>query len=234
MRWCCPAICSSAPPAPRKPAARSASCTRWGTPHSFSTTGSGTRSPKTPITTIWCGRWRTSPPIAGQFGVRPEDYALVGFSAGAHLCGMFRHRPDGVQKLRPAQARRAAAGLSHRQLYVRQAGLFGTSTTAREPGDDLAPGDYYYNIELNAEVTPGLPAHVPLVRPERPDPGHDLPAAAGAGAGTGALEQCGGRTQDGRIRPCAPRQRHRAPAPTRPGGCTTPWIFGKKSPADRN
>ena len=26
---------------------------------------------------------------AGQFGVRPEDYALVGFSAGAHLCGMF-------------------------------------------------------------------------------------------------------------------------------------------------
>src|SRR5699024_8427260 len=26
---------------------------------------------------------------AEMFGVRPEDYALVGFSAGAHLCGIF-------------------------------------------------------------------------------------------------------------------------------------------------
>ena len=26
---------------------------------------------------------------AGQFGVRPDQYALVGFSAGGHLCGMF-------------------------------------------------------------------------------------------------------------------------------------------------
>ena len=25
------------------------------------------------------------------------------------------------------------------------------------PGDDLAPGDYYYNIELDAEVTPDFP-----------------------------------------------------------------------------
>ena len=30
--WSCPATCWSAPPAPRRPAARSASCTKWATP----------------------------------------------------------------------------------------------------------------------------------------------------------------------------------------------------------
>ena len=54
-----------------------------------------------------------------------------------------RHRPDGVQKLRPAQARRAAAGLSHRQLYVRQTGvpLRLRRRAARAPCSPSSPGN---------------------------------------------------------------------------------------------
>ena len=93
---------------------------------------------------------------AGQFGVRPEDYALVGFSAGAHLCGMFGTDRMGYKNYglpKPGALLLAYPIVNY--MYGKPGFLY--VYDGAEPGDDLAPGDYYYNIELNAEVTPDFP-----------------------------------------------------------------------------
>ena len=61
------------------------------------------------------------------------------------------HRTEGVVQLGRfdgADALILSEGEYITVLYVYDGAL---------PGDDLAPGDYYYNIELNAEVTPDFP-----------------------------------------------------------------------------
>ena len=93
---------------------------------------------------------------AEMFGVRPEDYALVGFSAGAHLCGMFGTDRMGYKNYglpKPGALLLAYPIVNY--MYGKPGFLY--VYDGAEPGDDLAPGDYYYNIELNAEVTPDFP-----------------------------------------------------------------------------
>ena len=93
---------------------------------------------------------------AEMFGVQPEDYALVGFSAGGHLCGMFGTDRMGYKNYglpKPGALLLAYPIVNY--MYGKPGFLY--VYDGAEPGDDLAPGDYYYNIELNAEVTPDFP-----------------------------------------------------------------------------
>lgn len=94
---------------------------------------------------------------ADVFHVRPEQYALVGFSAGAHLCGIFGTDRMGYKRYdlpKPGALLLAYPIINY--MYGKP-GFFYIYDGA-QPGDDLAPGDYYYNIELNAEVTPDFPS----------------------------------------------------------------------------
>ena len=93
---------------------------------------------------------------ADVFHVRPEQYALVGFSAGAHLCGIFGTDRMGYKRYdlpKPGALLLAYPIVNY--MYGKPGFLY--VYDGAEPGDDLAPGDYYYNIELNAEVTPDFP-----------------------------------------------------------------------------
>lgn len=93
---------------------------------------------------------------AEALGVQPEDYALMGFSSGGHLCGMFGTDRMGYKNFglpKPGALLLAYPIVNYMYgkpgfLYVYDGAL---------PGDDLAPGDYYYNIELDAEVTSDYP-----------------------------------------------------------------------------
>ena len=93
---------------------------------------------------------------AGELQVDPEDYALMGFSSGGQLCAIFGtgrmgYKTYGLPK--PGALLLAYPILNY--VYGKPI-LFYLYDGAR-PGDHLAPGDYYYNIELNAEVTPDFP-----------------------------------------------------------------------------
>ena len=93
---------------------------------------------------------------AGELQVDPENYALMGFSSGGQLCALFGTDRMGYQNYglpKPGALLLAYPIVNYMYgkpgfLYVYDGAL---------PGDDLAPGDYYYNIELNAEVTPDFP-----------------------------------------------------------------------------
>ena len=61
-----------------------------------------------------------------------------------------------------------------------------TSTTGPGRGDHLAPGDYYYNIEIPAEATADFPATFHWYGRKRQQPEGDVPPVAEPGAGRGA------------------------------------------------
>ena len=93
---------------------------------------------------------------AGELQVDPEDYALMGFSSGGQLCAIFGTGRMGYKNYglpKPGALLLAYPILNY--VYGKPI-LFYLYDGAR-PGDHLAPGDYYYNIELNAEVTPDFP-----------------------------------------------------------------------------
>ena len=94
---------------------------------------------------------------AEMFGVQPEDYALVGFSAGGQMCGVFGTSRMGYKTYglpKPGALLLAYPILNY--VYGKPI-LFYLYDGAR-PGDHLAPGDYYYNIEIPAEATADFPA----------------------------------------------------------------------------
>ena len=94
---------------------------------------------------------------AEALGVQPEDYALMGFSSGGHLCGMFGTDRMGYQNFglpKPGALLLAYPILNY--VYGKPI-LFYVYDGAR-PGDHLAPGDYYYNIEVPNEVSDSFPA----------------------------------------------------------------------------
>mgnify|MGYP001625483131 FL=1 len=94
---------------------------------------------------------------AGELQVDPEDYALMGFSSGGQLCAIFGtdrmgYKTYGLPK--PGALLLAYPILNY--VYGKPI-LFYLYDEAR-PGDHLAPGDYYYNIEIPAEATSDFPA----------------------------------------------------------------------------
>ena len=94
---------------------------------------------------------------AGELQVDPEDYALMGFSSGGQLCGMFGTDRMGYKNYglpKPGALLLAYPILNY--VYGKPI-LFYLYDGAR-PGDHLAPGDYYYNIEIPAEATADFPA----------------------------------------------------------------------------
>ena len=94
---------------------------------------------------------------AGELGVRPEDYALVGYSAGGQLCGIFGTDRMGYSNYGLPKPGALLLAYPIVDYMYSKPGFFYVYDGAR-PGDDLAPGDYYYNIDLPAEVTAGFPA----------------------------------------------------------------------------
>ena len=93
---------------------------------------------------------------AGELQVDPENYALMGFSSGGQLCALFGTDRMGYKNYglpKPGALLLAYPIVNY--MYGKPGFLY--VYDGAEPGDDLAPGDYYYNIELNAEVTPDFP-----------------------------------------------------------------------------
>ena len=94
---------------------------------------------------------------AGELQVDPEDYALMGFSSGGQLCAIFGTDRMGYKNYglpKPGALLLAYPILNY--VYGKPI-LFYLYDGAR-PGDHLAPGDYYYNIEIPAEATADFPA----------------------------------------------------------------------------
>ena len=94
---------------------------------------------------------------AGELQVDPEDYALMGFSSGGQLCAIFGTGRMGYKNYglpKPGALLLAYPILNY--VYGKPI-LFYLYDGAR-PGDHLAPGDYYYNIEIPAEATADFPA----------------------------------------------------------------------------
>ena len=104
---------------------------------------------------------------AGELQVDPEDYALMGFSSGG-------------QKLRPAQARRAAAGLPHPELRLRQAHPV-LPLRRGQAGGSSGPGGLLLQHRDPGGGHGGFPRHLPLVRQERQQPERDVPPVAEPG-----------------------------------------------------
>lgn len=93
---------------------------------------------------------------ADEFGVQPEDYALVGYSAGGQLCGIFGTDRMGYSKYGLPKPGALLLGYPIvNYVYVKP--IYFYLLDGAKPGDDLAPGDYYYNIELSAEVSANYP-----------------------------------------------------------------------------
>ena len=93
---------------------------------------------------------------AGELGVQAEDYALVGHSAGGQLCGIFGTDRMGYSNY--GLPKPGALLLAYPIVnYMYSKPCFFYAYDGAEPGDYLAPGDYYYNIELAAEVTANFP-----------------------------------------------------------------------------
>ena len=93
---------------------------------------------------------------AEMFGVQPEDYALVGFSAGGQMCGVFGTSRMGYKTY--GLPKPGALLLGYPVInYMYAKPLYFYLYDGAEPGDSLAPGDYYYNIEVAAEVDGDFP-----------------------------------------------------------------------------
>ena len=94
---------------------------------------------------------------ADELQVDPENYALMGFSSGGQLCALFGTDRMGYQNYglpKPGALLLAYPILNY--AYGKPV-LFYLYDRA-QPGDHLAPGDYYYNVEVPAEVTADFPA----------------------------------------------------------------------------
>lgn len=94
---------------------------------------------------------------AGELGVRPEDYAMVGYSAGGQLCGLFGTDRMGYRNYGLPKPGALLLGYPIVDYMYSKPFYFYLYDGAR-PGDHLAPGDYYYNIDLACEVSPQFPA----------------------------------------------------------------------------
>ena len=93
---------------------------------------------------------------AEMFGVQPEDYALVGFSAGGQMCGVFGTSRMGSKHY--GLPKPGALLLGYPVInYMYGKPVYFYLYDGAEPGDSLAPGDYYYNIEIDAEVDGDFP-----------------------------------------------------------------------------
>ena len=93
---------------------------------------------------------------AGQFGVQAEDYALVGYSSGGHLCGIFGTSRMGYKNYGLPKPGALLLAYPIVNFVYNKPGFFYVYDGAK-PGDHLAPGDYYYNIDLDAEVDADFP-----------------------------------------------------------------------------
>ena len=93
---------------------------------------------------------------ADEFGVQAEDYALIGYSAGGQMSGIFGTDRMGYSDYGLPKPGALLLGYPIvNYVYIKP--LYFYIIDGARPGDDLAPGDYYYNIELSAEVTPNYP-----------------------------------------------------------------------------
>ena len=93
---------------------------------------------------------------AETFGVQPEDYALVGFSAGGQMCGVFGSSRMGYKNF--GLPKPGALLLGYPVInYMYGKPVYFYLYDGAKPGDWLAPGDYYYNIEIDAEVDGDFP-----------------------------------------------------------------------------
>ena len=93
---------------------------------------------------------------AETFGVQPEDYALVGFSAGGQMCGVFGTSRMGYKNF--GLPKPGALLLGYPVInYMYGKPVYFYLYDGAKPGDWLAPGDYYYNIEIDAEVDGDFP-----------------------------------------------------------------------------
>ena len=93
---------------------------------------------------------------AEKFEVQAEDYALVGHSAGGQLCAIFGTDRMGYSNYglpKPGALLLAYPIINY--MYSKPAFFY--LYDGAEPGDHLAPGDYYYNIEVAAEVSSDFP-----------------------------------------------------------------------------
>ena len=88
---------------------------------------------------------------ADTFGVSTEDYALLGYSSGGQLAGVFGNEGKGLGPLRCAEARRIAAGLPHQQL------LWGKSLPTISWMDTDRLERRYYSYTVSKLVTPDYP-----------------------------------------------------------------------------
>lgn len=94
---------------------------------------------------------------ADELGVRPDDYALVGYSAGGQLCGLFGTDRMGYSNYGLPKPGALLLAYPIVDYMYSKPGFFYLYDGA-EPGDHLAPGDYYYNIDLPAEVSSQFPS----------------------------------------------------------------------------
>ena len=93
---------------------------------------------------------------AGELQVDPEDYALMGFSSGGQLCAIFGTDRMGYKNY--GLPKPGALLLGYPVInYMYAKPLYFYLYDGAEPGDSLAPGDYYYNIEVAAEVDGDFP-----------------------------------------------------------------------------
>lgn len=93
---------------------------------------------------------------AGEFGVQTEDYAIVGYSAGGQMCGVFGTSRMGYRAC--GLPRPGALLLGYPVVdygYVRP--MYWLLYDGCAPADDLAPGDYYYKIALQKEIDAAFP-----------------------------------------------------------------------------
>ena len=93
---------------------------------------------------------------AEEFGVQTEDYAIVGYSAGGQMCGVFGTSRMGYRAC--GLPRPGALLLGYPVVdygYVRP--MYWLLYDGCAPADDLAPGDYYYKIALQKEIDADFP-----------------------------------------------------------------------------
>ena len=94
---------------------------------------------------------------AARLGVQAEDYALMGFSSGGQLCGIFGTERMGYRNYGLPKPGALLLAYPILNFAYGKPILFYIYDGA-EPGDHLAPGDYYYNIEVPNEATASFPA----------------------------------------------------------------------------
>ena len=165
---------------------------------------------------------------AEMFGVQPEDYALVGFSAGGQMCGVFGTSRMGYKNYACPSPARCCWATRSSIICTASRSTF-TSMTAQSRGTAWPPGTTITILRSTPRWT-GTSIDIRIVvRPQRRHPDADGHFLSGARRWTKRWKQtaCPTRWWSFKTRATAAAW---APAPTRPGGCTTPWIFGKKSP----